>query len=239
MNEKIRIRERRAFWLAALFFSLFVVLLALLILVDVAPAGETRTPVGLSGLNEAFFRFTGQSRVWYLITKGLGLLAILTGAAFAVVGLVQWIRGKRLRAVDPAILLLAPVYAALGVLYFLFEKVVVNCRPVLMEGETEAAASFPSSHTLLAVAVFGTAVFAVRKLLRRHPRAMNALVIACCVLLAVAVIGRLLSGVHWFTDVLAGTFLGASLTMLYDGFLWRAVAAEKEKKRLKRKNARK
>ena len=57
---------------------------------------------------------------------------------------------------------------------------------------------------------------------------------ACLVLILVSVIGRLISGVHWFTDILGGTILSLSLLLFFYGAI-----AEIRARRAKEKKARK
>lgn len=231
MNEKLNAKKKCALWLALLFVVLAGILTALICTVDVRAIGPASSEVGLSRLNEFFFNTIGTHRFWYLLTEGLGVFSILIGLAFAVTALVQWIKRKSLRQIDGEIWGLAGVYAVLAVLYVLFEKVVINCRPIIEEGETAAEASFPSSHTLLTVAVIGTAVVALRKYLKKRTHVRNFVTVVGSVLIVIAAAGRLLSGVHWFTDILAGVLIAAAIIFAYDALVIRITIDEKEKKR--------
>ena len=203
---------------ACISFALFILVIALVTCVDLAPIGPADTVVGLSHLNKAVHDLIGVHMIWYKITNLLGFWALLSGAVFACIGLKQLIERKSLRKVDRQILALGALFAVTGAVYVLFEKVVVNCRPVLMEGETVPEPSFPSSHTVLAFVIFG-AIAMVLKDYVDDKRTAALLQNACLVLLLVAVAGRLLSGVHWFTDILGGVFLSVAMLQLFSGVL--------------------
>jgi len=206
--------KRKNLSLAAVFAALFVILLILVRTVDVAAIGPAGTSVGLSGLNRAAHEGIGVDLRLYSATQILGYLAIALALAFACVGLVQLIRRRGLRKVDRPILALGGLYAALAVLYAFFEKVIVNFRPVLMPGASEPEASFPSSHTMLACVIFGSAALLAGRYLRRAPL-KRALAVLCWLLAAATVLLRLASGVHWLTDVVAGALLSGALLSLY------------------------
>jgi undecaprenyl-diphosphatase len=108
---------------------------------------------------------------------------------------------------------LGAFYALVICCYVFFEVVVINFRPVLVEGQLEA--SYPSSHTVLTVCIMGTAALQLHRLLQnKKPLRIGAEILA--VLIAgVTVVGRLLSGVHWFTDIVGGLLLSAALLVLY------------------------
>lgn len=239
MNEKLTQKKKRALTAALLLLALAVIVTVLVCTVDVRAIGPADTAVGLSNLNAFFRDIIGTHPFFYTLTEALGVLSILIGLSFAVIGLIQWIRRKSLRRIDGEIWGLAAVYALLGILYVLFEKVVVNCRPILEAGQTVPEPSFPSSHTLLTVAVLGTAVIEWRHLLKRYPRVRTTVTIVGIVLIAVAVIGRFLSGVHWFTDILAGFLIGSAIVMAYQTFVIGLTQRDKEKKRRRRIAARK
>ena len=133
------------------------------------------TSIGLSQLNQFFFDLTGLNIVWYDITDWLGLTAIATAFVFAVAGLVQLIKRKSLLKVDREILCLGALYIVVIGLYFLFEKVIVNYRPVIMPGGSHPEASFPSSHTMIVCIIMGRPVLKpykqnafVKPILRAH-----------------------------------------------------------------------
>ena len=203
---------------ACISFALFILVIALVTCVDLAPVGPANTSIGLSHLNKAVHDLIGVHMFWYQVTNLLGFWAILCGAVFACIGLKQLIERKSLKQVDAKILALGGLFVLLGIIYVLFEKVVINCRPVLMEGETVPEASFPSSHTVLAFVIFGAIAMMLKDYLQ-DKRLVSMLQNACLVLILVSVIGRLISGVHWFTDIFGGIFLSYALLMVFSGLL--------------------
>ena len=203
---------------AAVGCALFILLIVLLKTVDVDAVGPAGTEVGLSHLNAGFHNVFGVHMFLYQATNLLGFWAILCGLVFGGIGAIQLGQRRSLAKVDIKLRALGVLYIVTGLLYLLFEKVVINCRPVLMEGETVPEASFPSSHTVLAVVIFGSIAMIVQDYLD-DKRLVGMLQNICLVLLIVAVLGRLFSGVHWFTDILGGLFLSFALLQAFSGAL--------------------
>ncbi len=198
------------FALGAAFSALFLLLIVLVRVADVAAIGPGATKIGLSHINNSFHLWIGFHDPLYQTAKWLGILAIAVAAGIAFLTLWQWIRRKSLWKVDKLLLTLDFLYAVTVAFYLFFELVVVNYRPVLLASEVAPAASFPSSHTLLACSVFGSAFWPIAKYLKQ--RALK--IAAWCAsgaLLAGTVLCRLFSGVHWLTDILGGLLLGAAL----------------------------
>lgn len=203
---------------------LAAVLIVLVLFVDVAPIGPEGTSVGLSRLNQAVHEGVGVHLFWYKVTQALGYLSILVAGVFALIGLVQLIRRKSLMKVDAEILALGALFIVVIGLYVLFEIVVVNYRPVVMPGDAHPEASFPSSHTMLVCAVLGGVMMLLPKYVR-SAGLRTALSVLCAVLICVMVVGRLLSGVHWFTDIVGGLLISGALLSLFAGYL--AAGAER------------
>jgi len=195
---------------------LFLALMALVQTVDVAAIGPAETVIGLSHINGTVHELLGVHMVCYELTEVLGIAAIAVAGVFGLIGLVQLVRRKHLFAVDEKILVLGFVYAAVVVLYVLFEVLVINYRPVLMPGSELPEAAFPSSHTMLICVVMGSAMIAVKDYVK--PVGLRRLVqVLCMLVIAVTVVGRLLSGVHWVTDILGGVLISLCLVFLYGG----------------------
>ena len=178
--------------------------------VDKAIIGPTATAVGFSHINGFFAGIFKFNKPLYIITNILGYLAILICLCFAFIGRAQLYLGKSLKKVDRNVIALGVLYAVTIALYIVFEKAEINYRPIIMPGETEPEASFPSSHTMLALVVFISAPWVGKKYIK-DPTVMKIATIALYVLAAVTVVGRLLSGVHWFTDIVAGVLISATL----------------------------
>ena len=182
--------------------------------VDVAAVGPNDSSVGLSTINAAFHHLTGVHMGLYVITDWLGLVPIATVLVFATLGLVQWIKRKSLRKVDRSLLILGGFYIVVMASYILFEYIVINYRPVLISGYLEA--SYPSSTTMLVLCVAPTAILQLRQRVR-HRRLMIVMHLLIAAFTVFMVIGRLICGVHWLTDIIGGILLSGGLVLLYDG----------------------
>ena len=192
---------------------MFILFTVAVMKVDVAAIGPKDSLVGLSKINDFMFKKLGTHPIWDMITEVLLVTAFLIVLLFGVIGIKQLIERKSLWKVDHGILLLAVFYVFLAAFYELFEVAVVNYRPILEDGEL--AASFPSSHTMLICSIVGSAMVLFDRMLTNKV-VRNAVEIIGGIILILAVIGRLLAGVHWFTDILGGVLLSAALVMFYD-----------------------
>ena len=183
--------------------------------IDVQAIGPQGSSVGFATVNEFFHNLTGVHMLVYHITDWLGLVPVAFGFGFAIFGLVQWIGRRSIFRVDADILILGAFYLVVMGAYLFFESVVINYRPVLINGYLEA--SYPSSTTLLTLCVMPTAVMQFNRRIQK-PVVKKSLSVGICTFTVFMVLGRLLSGVHWFTDIVGGILLCAGLVLLYRFF---------------------
>lgn len=203
-------------FLGAILLTLISIVYTLVIkFVDVQAIGPEGSSVGFASINKVFANVFTYNDLFYKFTKIIALFAFLYIGAFAVWGLIQLIKRKGFKHVELEIYGMGGLYVITMLLYALFEILVINYRPVITDGELEA--SFPSSHTMLAVAVFGSAIVYFANKLEKSTL-KTALMTISIVLAAAMPIGRLISGVHWFTDILGGILYGCTLITLYAGF---------------------
>ena len=204
--------DKKKFLIGAGFLAAFVLWTVLVSLVDIRAIGPSGSSVGFATLNGYVHERIGVNLLLYTITDWLGLVPIGVAFGFAILGLVQWIKRKSLLKVDRSLLALGGFYVVVLAAYLFFEIVVINYRPVLLGGYLEA--SYPSSTTMLVMCVMPAAMTQL------HARIEND-VFRRCVMISIAVfivfmvIGRLISGVHWFTDIVGGALLSEGLVMIY------------------------
>lgn len=204
--------KKRKIYTALGFLAAFLLWTVAVSRIDVQPIGPQGSVIGFATLNGLVHSFTGVHMLLYTITDWLSLVPVAFGLGFALLGLRQWIERKSIWHVDRSILILGGFYAAVLAVYLLFEKVVINYRPVLIEGVLEA--SYPSSTTVLVLCIMPTAVMQ----LRSHAQ-KKGIIMAITVFTVFMVIGRLLSGVHWVTDIIGGILLSAGLVLLYGSII--------------------
>lgn len=191
----------------------FILWTVALCFVDVQVIGPRKSVVGFASVNGFIHRLTGVHMTLYTITDWLGLVPVAIGFGFAILGLVQWIKRKHILKVDSSILVLGVFYILVLAVYILFETVVINRRPVLINGYLET--SYPSSTTLLVLCVMPTAALQFRSRIK-GTLLRNIITITIAAFVVFVIGGRLLSGVHWFSDIVGGILLAGGLVTLYD-----------------------
>ena len=103
-------------------------------------------------------------------------------------------------------------YVVTIAIYLFFEKFVINFRPVLIEGYLEV--SYPSSTTMLVMCVMPTAMMQWSSRIK-NKKWKKIVIFISTIFIAFMVIARLLSGVHWFTDIIGGALVSAGLVTMY------------------------
>ena len=215
---RITMTKHKIYLIAAITLLVtFFIFTAIVMTVDVKPIGPNDSKVGLASLNGAFAEVLGcknnYNELWYNISELAGLFPFAMAGGFAILGLCQVIKRKSLLKVDSHLFVLAVFYAMLLIAYLAFEIIEINYRPVLMEGELEA--SYPSSHTMLSIGICTTAIFELHELIKSKKALLIAADVFCGAVMLTVLLGRVLSGVHWLTDIIAGILLISSLICLY------------------------
>ncbi len=190
----------------------FILWTVLIQTVDVQPVGVNGTKVGFAGINTWFHQLTGVHMGIYTATDWLGLVPIAVCIGFGLLGFIQLIRRRSLLKVDRDIILLGVYYILVIIGYLVFEMIPINYRPILIEGAMEA--SYPSSTTLLVLSVMPTLVFQINRRVN-HGGVKTAVTILAVLFSAFMVIGRLVAGVHWLTDIIGAILLSVGLYTVY------------------------
>ena len=203
---------KKLFVLGVVLLGVFVIWTLLIQKVDVQPIGVNGTHIGFARINSWFHKLTGVHMVIYNITDWLGLVPIFVCMIFGVVGIGELIKRRSIFKVDRDIIFLGGYYVLLIFGYFIFEMIPINYRPILIEGIMEA--SYPSSTTLLVLGVMPTLVEQSNRRLRNIK--LNSIVKIFAVCFSVfMVVGRMVSGVHWITDIVGSLMLSGGLYYIY------------------------
>ncbi len=177
--------------------------------VDVKAIGPQNTEVGFATLNKFVKGLLPYNETFYKISKYAGVLPFGFVGVYGLMGLINLIKSKSLKKVDKRCYVLALFYVIFVGLYIFFENVVINYRPVIKDMVIEA--SYPSTHTLLAICLCGTSLLVSKNFIKN--KTLKILFdIAAWGLMVLIVVTRLISGVHWASDIIGGIII--SLTYL-------------------------
>jgi len=196
----------------------FAVWTLLIMNMDVQPVGQNGTDIGFASFNTWFHEITGVHMLIYHIADWLGLVPIFVCIVFGSFGLSQLIKRRSLFKVDIDIVILGIYYVIVIFSYLIFEIIPINYRPVLIEGFMEA--SYPSSTTLLVLSVMPTLIEQINRRIR-NLYIKRILFMLSVLFSAFMVIGRLISGVHWFTDIIGSILLSLGLFCIYKTLILR------------------
>ena len=203
--------KKRNFLISGILLLIAITFTILVKVVDVKQIGVNNSSIGFATLNQFIFETTGVNMIWYHITDWLGLIPVFMAIVYAFIGLIQLIKRRSIFKVDKEIILLGLYYIIVIALYVFFEKVIINYRPILMNGFLEA--SYPSSHTLMTICICGSSILINKKLFNNKiTKVINYLSI---IIITITVVGRLISGVHWFTDIVGGILISSGLLMTF------------------------
>ena len=199
--------------IAVIQFLIFIAFTVMVKTTDVRPIGIMDDDVGMSLINEAVRNKLPYNDLYYKISELLGFVSLGVVGIFGLIGLIQLISRKSLKKVDFQIIGLGFFYVVVLGFYVLFDKIVINYRPVLEDGQL--AASYPSSHTMLSVCVMVTAMMNFSRLLKNKKGLKFAVNFVCFVVMVGLVVTRTLSGVHWISDIIGGLLLSTALILMY------------------------
>lgn len=207
--------KKRNFLISGILLLIAITFTILVKVVDVKQIGVNNSSIGFATLNQFIFETTGVNIIWDHITDWLGLIPVFMVIVYAFIGLIQLIKRRSIFKVDKEIILLGLYYIIVIALYVFFEKVIINYRPILMNGFLEA--SYPSSHTLMTICICGSSILINKKLFNNKiTKVINYLSI---IIITITVVGRLISGVHWFTDIIGGILISSGLLMTFYSLL--------------------
>lgn len=207
-------KNRKNILICILLVLLSIIYTILVKYVDTSIIGPNGSIVGFSSLNSFVFNLTGNNMTLYKITEILGIIPILIALMYAVIGLIQVIDRKSLK-VDKELIALGILYVVVILIYVFFEKCIINYRPVLIDGILEA--SYPSSHTLLSICICGSALL-INKYLFNNKKIYKYINIVSIISMVLIVLGRLLSGVHWASDIIGSIIISITLLKILETY---------------------
>ena len=200
----------------ALFACLLLLLSSIVFTIAVAFLDIKENPdgghnIGLSAVNLAFHKSFPYNELLHNVSEYAGYIPVLFAAFFAIMGAGQALKHKSLKSVDTVLYFLAFYYVLVGFVYLIFEKLCINVRPIMLDGEWEA--SYPSSHTLFSITLSASAIL-INNIFYAKAKWRKPMNILAIIFMVSVPILRLFSGVHWLSDIIGGVIISATLVSI-------------------------
>lgn len=210
----MKAKTKRNLFISISLFIIFIIYTILVKHVDVQAIGPNDSKVGFSSLNQIVHQWFPGNFTFYDLTDWGSVVPIASAFILAIFGLAQWLQKKKLKKVDGNILALGIIYLLTFIIYIFFEFVVINRRPVLINGVLEA--SYPSSTTMLSLVILTTSVDQVLIYIKNKYLKYILLVFGGAYALFL-VVGRIIAGVHWASDIIGAILVSTALIYGYFG----------------------
>lgn len=204
-------KQGKKWFLAALILTaVFVVLTITVKYVDQKNIGSQ--VIGWATINLWWRDIIGVRNFWQIASHIFAAITLIILVMFLVWQAIALLRRKSFRTMPRHWWFFDLTLIALALCYIVFQIMVINFRPLLIDGVAEL--SYPSSHVLLLATLWPVFILTLSREVKSRPWLRVASVIGIIVM-TVGIIARLLSGYHWFTDIIGGIMLGAVLTCWY------------------------
>lgn len=188
--------------------------LFLLKVVDVNKTGLYETTIGLSKINIGIRDLVSTSKAFDIISTIIMVIAFIIAIAEVALAVYELIKRKNIEKIDSELWALAVTYALLAFIFVFFNyALIINVRPISEGGKLES--SYPSTHVLVSLTIFLTAFPTSAYLLQNKDKKYKYITYGILTFLSVMiVITRMLSGKHWFTDIVGAVLLSGFLCWL-------------------------
>lgn len=103
-------------------------------------------------------------------------------------------------------------------LNFIFKNIFMRARPVGINIILEKGYSFPSGHSMIAVAAYGLIIYYLYHSHYKTRTKFNFIILSIMMMLLIP-ISRVYLGVHYFSDIIAGACLSIIWLMFYINYL--------------------
>lgn len=191
---------------------LLIILIILLIFFDRRTNIYTGKKIGLFKFNNLFFnnKYNYQFDIisdFYLYFCFMIIIILIIDELFKV------LKYKNILYLNYNFITLLIFLFIIFTISFIFDKlIIINYRPIMTNGILEG--SFPSTHVTIITFVYLSSI-SFLKIYKKNKSFKECYLILVIINIIIASIFRLMSGMHWMTDIIGGLILGGIMFLGY------------------------